>query len=76
MRWKIPLIIVLLILMSIPSTTAIEDEYHKETVFIFSGIANLEIDFGNGTVVLYNNANGTNVLDATASRVDLVVDWY
>ena len=41
-----------------------------------SDLANLSIDFGNGTIVSFSDANGTNVLEATESKVNVVVEWY
>ena len=76
MQWKIALVVTLLVTMSSLSTFATEGKSHEQMVFTLSDVVNLEIDFGNGTVVSYANANGTNVLEATASKVELVVEWY
>ncbi|MFW9933317.1 MAG: DUF4430 domain-containing protein, partial [Candidatus Thorarchaeota archaeon] len=49
---------------------------HERAYFNLSDTVNLEIDFGNGTVTQFTDANGTNVLEATESKVNVVVEWY
>ena len=36
----------------------------------------LTVDFGNGTIIDYNNLNGSSVLDVTSSVLDVEVQWY
>jgi hypothetical protein len=36
----------------------------------------LEIDFGNGTTVLFSDLEGTDVLSVTDEYFELVVEWY
>ena len=36
----------------------------------------LEIDFGNDTIILFSDVEGTDVLSITEGQLDLVVEWY
>ncbi len=36
----------------------------------------LEIDFGNDTIILFSDVEGTDVLSITEGQLDLVVEWF
>ncbi|MFX1578870.1 MAG: DUF4430 domain-containing protein [Promethearchaeota archaeon] len=36
----------------------------------------LTVDFGNGTIIDYNNLNGSSVLNVTSSVLDVEVEWF
>jgi hypothetical protein len=36
----------------------------------------LTIDFGNGTILQFDNLTGSTVLDITSSTFDIVVEWF
>lgn len=65
-----------LLLVCVSSATTEGPILATRTSFQTAGLTSLEIDFGNGTTVSYTDVNGTNVLNATASVADVVVQWY
>ncbi|MFX1483672.1 MAG: DUF4430 domain-containing protein [Promethearchaeota archaeon] len=46
-----------------------------DTIVAAEGIS-LSVDFGNGTVIQFDDLNGSNVLDVTQAQLDVVVQWY
>lgn len=69
----ITLVIALVFLMSQSNTAfALGD---TQVIIAANGIT-LTVDFGNGTVIDYNNLNGSSVLDVTSSVLDVEVQWY
>jgi len=68
---------VIVLIFSIVSSNNQSTTITSETDFFHtSALVNLSIEFGNGTIVNFSDANGTNVLEATESKVDMVVEWY
>ena len=76
MRWKTAIGFIILMMAITPSGYIRNGISYEGDIFNLSATVNLGIDFGNGTVVTYSDANGTNVLDATESKVDVVVEWF
>ena len=48
---------------------------NDDTILAAEGIT-FTIDFGNGTILDYNNLNGTTVLNVTSSVLDVEVEWF
>jgi hypothetical protein len=36
----------------------------------------LSVDFGNGTIIEFNDLNGSNVLDVTSNVLNIQIQWY
>ncbi len=68
--------VAILLLVFVSSATIEGPTLTTHASFQTAGLASLEIDFGNGTTVSFADVNGTNVLNATASVADVVVQWY
>jgi hypothetical protein len=71
-------IALLAILLTMTYPGAASNVNMAPSVFAFSDTISVTviIDYGNGTVNQYVNANGSNVLEATSSVADVVVTWY
>ncbi len=66
------LAIIPLILLNIPVNSHAEN---SEAIIAAEGIS-LSVDFGNGTIISFNNLNGSTVLDVTSAMVEVQVQWY
>jgi hypothetical protein len=67
------LIVVLAIVLSYPSISLGQD--NTEYIVAAEGIT-LTIDFGNETILEFNNLTGTSVLNVTQSVLDVNVEWH
>jgi hypothetical protein len=48
---------------------------NSDTIIAAEGIS-LSVDFGNGTIIQFNNLNGSTVLEVTLAALDVQVQWY
>lgn len=63
----------LVVMMSLTNVSSAQSR--SETIIAAEGIT-LTVDFGNGTIVEYNDLTGSSVLDVTLSVLDVEVEWY
>ena len=68
-----PLALVLIVIMSLANSSHAQSS--PEAIIAAERIT-LTIDFGNGTIVEYQNLNGSTVLDVTLSVLEVEVQWY
>lgn len=59
--------------MGIP--TYVQAENASDTILAADDIS-LTIDFGNGTILQFDNLTGSTVLEVTSSTFDIVVEWF
>lgn len=60
-------------MMSLTNSSHAQSE--PEAIVAAEGIT-LTVDFGNETIIDYNDLNGSSVLDVTSSVLDVEVQWY
>ena len=75
MKIKSESIFLLLILILSTSQFVMHSDAQPIPSTLASGI-DLEVDFGNGTIVLFSNLEGTDVLAVTNGSLGIVVEWY
>ena len=63
----------LVLMMSYPASVLAQED--TESIEAAEGIT-LTIDFGNGTILDFEDLNGSSVLDVTSSVLDVEVQWY
>ena len=68
------LLLLLIMLVIFPSQVIVEGMKSRE--YLAADGITLELDFGNETVLTYENLNGSNVLDVTESVVAVEKEWY
>ncbi|TET07028.1 MAG: DUF4430 domain-containing protein [Candidatus Thorarchaeota archaeon] len=71
-HWLV-LVIFSLMIMSIP--TNVQAENASDAILAADDIS-LTIDFGNGTILQFDNLTGSTVLEVTSSTFDIVVEWF
>ncbi len=71
-HWLI-LVIFSLIIMRIPTNAHAENA--SDAILAANDIS-LTIDFGNGTILQFDNLTGSTVLEVTSSTFDIVVEWF
>jgi hypothetical protein len=69
--WVLSLISLLLVIQPI----GVLGESDTDTVSAAEGIS-VSVDFGNGTILEFNDLNGSTVLDVTSEVVNVQVQWY
>ncbi len=71
-HWLV-LVIISLTIMGIPTNAQAENV--SDTILAADDIS-LTIDFGNGTILQFDNLTGSTVLEVTSSTFDIVVEWF
>ncbi|MHA2177897.1 MAG: DUF4430 domain-containing protein [Candidatus Thorarchaeota archaeon] len=70
-RWLLLLIPIFLL---VPSTGAVGVR-STDTIIAAEGIS-VSVDFGNGTILEFDNLSGTTVLNVTSEVLNVQIDWY
>ena len=70
-RWLLLLIPIFLL---VPSAGALGAR-STDTIIAAEGIS-VSVDFGNGTILEFNNLSGTTVLNVTSEILNVQIDWY
>lgn len=69
--WVLPLIALILVIQPIGVT----GESDTGSVIAAEGIS-VSVDFGNGTTLVFNQLNGSSVLDVTTELLEVHIQWY
>jgi hypothetical protein len=69
--WVIPLISLFLVMQP----NGVVGESDTGSVIAAEGIT-ISVDFGNGTTLVFDDLNGSTVLDVTSEVLDVQVQWY
>ncbi|MHA2153325.1 MAG: DUF4430 domain-containing protein [Candidatus Thorarchaeota archaeon] len=73
MKYRLLLLLIPIFLL-VPSTGALRVR-STDTIIAAEGIS-VSVDFGNGTILEFDNLSGTTVLNVTSEVLNVQIDWY
>ncbi|NHI83681.1 MAG: DUF4430 domain-containing protein [Candidatus Thorarchaeota archaeon] len=65
-----------IILQCVSAVSTVAVTQNDGSYFLSSNNLTLKVDFGNGTVLSFQNLNGSDVYNVTNSATDVEVEWY